>query len=256
MTSEQLNFRKEEFIGIITLNRPDRGNAITAEIAAGLREISEEIGWDSDVRVLVVTGAGADFCRGADPEACSTFGSREELIAGLSVASIIGALNRPVIAAVNGDALGQGLELALACDLRISSESARFALNQVIQGEMPWDGGTQRLPRLIGRTRSLEMILLARSVTAQEALKMGLVNRVLPPEKVLPEVMSMARELADKGPMAVRLAKEAIHKGLDLTLEQGLRLEADLYFLLHTTHDRAEGIEAFRAKRPPRFTGK
>ena len=162
----------------------------------------------------------------------------------------------PSIAAINGDAIGIGLELALACDLRICTETAHFAMNHIMYGGIPWDGGTQRLSRIVGRGKAMEMILTGEVIDAQEAHSIGLVHRVIPDDEILTVVMDTAREIASKGPIAVRYAKEAIRKGMDLTLEQGLRLEADLYFLLHTTSDRTEGIKAFQEKRSPRFEGR
>jgi len=168
----------------------------------------------------------------------------------------VGAFPIPTIAAINGDAFGQWLELALACDIRISAEDARFSMPQVTYGEIPWDGGTQRLARLVGRGKALEMILTGEVIDALEAYRVGLVNRVVPRKALMKEAIALASEMADKGPIALRFAKEAVCKGMDLTLEQGLRLEADLYFLLHTTQDRTEGIRAFIEKRPPKFEGR
>jgi enoyl-CoA hydratase len=249
-------FEKEESIGIITLNWPERKNAITAQTAAELKEIKSKIGWDSGVRVLLLTGEGEYFSIGTETEACSSFKTREEFINNLSVASIIGSLTQPVIAAINGNAFGQGLELSLACDLRFSSEDALFAMPQIKDNEIPFDGGTQRLPRLVGRTKALEMIFQGLILDSEEAQRIGLVNSVVSINELMPTVLKMAEDLASKSPIALRHAKEAITKGMDMTLEQGLRLEADLYFLLHTTKDRTEGITAFREKRDPRFEGK
>jgi enoyl-CoA hydratase/carnithine racemase len=161
-----------------------------------------------------------------------------------------------VIAAINGDATGQGLELALACDIRVATEASHFGLPHIKKGLIPWDGGTQRLSRLVGSGKTLEMILTGEMIDAQEALRIGLVNKVVPREELMKAVTGLAQEMASKGPIALRYAKEAIHKGMDLTLEQGLRLEADLYLLLHTTKDRSEGIKAFREKKVPRFEGR
>jgi enoyl-CoA hydratase/carnithine racemase len=172
------------------------------------------------------------------------------------VAASVASLYPPVIAAINGDALGQGLELALGCDIRISAETAHFGLPQVAQGLIPMDGGSQRLPRLIGQARALELLLTAKTIDAREALDLGLVDKVVPQDRLRPEVEALATRLAAKSPIALRYAKEAVIKGMDLTLDQGLRLEADLYFLLHTTRDRSEGVRAFLEKRQARFKGK
>lgn len=167
----------------------------------------------------------------------------------------IASLERVAIAAIGGDALGEGLELALACDIRIASEKASFCLPHTGYGLIPSGGGTQRLPRLVGKGKALEMILTADPIDAREAFRIGLVNKVVPSEKLLSEAEELAKRIITKGPIALRYAKEAINKGLDLTLEQGLRLEADLYFLIQTTADRMEGIRAFMEKRPPQFKG-
>jgi enoyl-CoA hydratase/carnithine racemase len=145
--------------------------------------------------------------------------------------------------------------MALACDLRIATETSVFGLPHIKASLIPSDGGTQRLSRLVGRSKALEMILTGETVDAQEALRIGLVNRVVPTGELMEVAMKMAKEMASKGPIALRYAKEAIHKGMDMTLEQGLHLEADLYLLIHTTKDRTEGIKAFQGKRSPKFEG-
>lgn len=249
-------FEKRESLGIITLNRPEQKNAITAQMAAELKGIRNEIGWGSGISVIVITGKGLEFSVGTEAEEYSSLTTREAFIRNLSVAATIGSLVQPTIAAINGDAFGQGLELAMACDIRLASETARFAMPQIINNQMPFDGGSQRLPRVVGRTKALELILLGQTVDSKEAVGIGLVSRIVPADELMPAALAMAEELAAKGPIALRFAKEAITKGMDMTLEQGLRLEADLYFLLHTTRDRTEGITAFREKRTPSFEGK
>ncbi len=235
-------YSKRRHVATITLNRPEADNAIDRQLADELAEACREVRGDDDVRVVVVTGAG--------DKAFSVGGESA------GVASVIGSLEQPVIAAINGDALGQGLELALACDIRLASNRARFGLPEVASGVIPSDGGTQRLPRIVGRGKALEMVLTAELITAEAALEIGLIGKLVPAEALAAEAESLADGLAEKGPLALRYAKEAVAKGLDLTLDQGLRLEADLYFLLQTTEDRVEGITAFREKRPPRFSGR
>ncbi|MDP2952803.1 MAG: enoyl-CoA hydratase-related protein, partial [Chloroflexota bacterium] len=144
---------------------------------------------------------------------------------------------------------------ALACDIRLAASGARLGLPHADFGLMPRDGGSQRLPRIVGRAKALEMLLTGAAIDADEAYRIGLVSRVVPPEQLLSDAEALARSIAEKGPIALRYVKEAVNKGLDLTMSQGLRLEADLYFLLQTTHDRTEGIRAFREKRPPQFKG-
>lgn len=168
----------------------------------------------------------------------------------VSVVEAIAALQVPTIAAIEGPAVGIGVELALACDLRIASETATFQCP-----ELPSAGGTQRLPRIVGRAHALELLLLGDAISAAEAQRIGLVSRVVPEGQALEEARQVAQRIAEKAPVAVRYLREAVQKGMDLTLDQGLRLEADLYFLLQTTADRMEGITAFLEKRSPRFRG-
>jgi enoyl-CoA hydratase/carnithine racemase len=248
-------FEKRGPVGIMTLNRPDQRNAVTAQTAADLREIRSGIGWDSGIVVFILTGKGPDFSVGTDPDARRRYARREDWIAYHAAAEPIASLPQPTIAALDGAAFGQGLELALACDIRIASDRAHFAMAQLNADDLPFDGGTQRLPRLVGRMKAMEMILLGETLDAYDAQAIGLVNRVVPRDALMTEALKLASELAAKGPLALTYAKEAVMKGMDMTLSQGMRLEADLYFLLHTTDDRREGIEAFREKRPPKFEG-
>ncbi len=245
MQHRTLLYTKKDHVASITLNRPKVANAVNQVMAQELDEICRLVNQDDAIYVVAMTGAGDVFCIGGD-------------IAEMGLchpAAAIAAIDRPVIAAINGDASGLGLEIALAADIRIASDKARFSLPQVAGGRIPMDGGTQRLPRIIGRGRALELLLTADTVSAAEALEMGLVSRLAPPEALAGEVERLAETIAAKGPIALRYLKEAINKGMDLTLEQGLRLEADLYFLLHTTADRTEGVRAFLEKRPPDFKG-
>jgi len=247
-------YQKREQIGGITLNRPEVNNAIDARLAEELVDICSGISRDEDIRVVTITGAGGTFCAGT--EWGRSIPSETAQTKLLPVAGAVAKLDCPVIAAINGDALGQGLELALACDLRIAAETVRLGLPQIISGLIPWDGGTQRLPRLVGRAKAMEMILLGESISAREAYRVGLVNKVVTLEELSIVVADVARRMASGAPLALQYAKESVDKGLELTLEQGLRLEADLYLLLQTTWDRTEGITAFRQKRPPKFKGK
>ena len=244
-----VSYTKENHIAYLILSRPEVNNAINQQLAQELEAICCQINQDNDIYVVLITGVGNKaFCVGgelASPEPGVNYG----------VASAIASLNQPVIAAINGDALGQGLELALSCDIRLASDKAKFSLTQVAKGFIPMDGGTQRLPRIVGKGKALELILTAEIINADEALAIGLVNKVVTKEKLAAEAEAMAKAMTTKGPIALRYAKEAVNKGLDLTLEQGLRLEADLYLLLHTTGDRTEGIRAFLEKRPPQFKG-
>ena len=244
-----VSYTKENHIAYLILSRPEVNNAINQQLAQELEAICCQINQDNDIYVVLITGVGNKaFCVGgelASPEPGVNYG----------VASAIASLNQPVIAAINGDALGQGLELALSCDIRLASDKAKFSLPQVAEGFVPMEGGTQRLPRIVGKGKALELILTAEIINADEALAIGLVNKVVTKEKLAAEAEAMAKAMTTKGPIALRYAKEAVNKGLDLTLEQGLHLEADLYLLLHTTGDRTEGIRAFLEKRPPQFKG-
>ncbi len=245
-----------DHIGRIVLNRPEAGNVIDEQLAREIESLCHRINQDDDIYVVTVTGAGNTFCMGSQLEQPVRFSATIDSPWKYSAAAAISGIDRPVIAAINGDALGEGLELALACDIRIASEKSRFGLPQVSAGLIPQDGGTQRLPRIVGKAKALELILTAETVSAQEAVEMGLVNKVVSAEQLAAEVESLAKTMASKGPIALRYIKEAVNQGLDLTLEQGLRLEADLYFLLHTTADRQEGVKAFLEKRTPEFRGK
>jgi len=209
------------------------------------------IDWDEEVRCVLFKGheeRGFDLEPSPDPP--------EGTVEPGSISNGIAQFEKPVIAFIEGHALGWGLEWALSADLRVASENSLFGLPQVSLGTLRWDGGTQRLSRLVGRGKSLELILTGESIDAKEALRIGLVNRIVAADQVMDVAMGLAGEMALKGPVAVRYAKEAIIKGMDMTLEQGLRLEADLYLLLHTTRDRTEGIKAFQEKRKPEFEGK
>lgn len=241
-------FKKKDGVAHLVLDRPQAGNAINEQLAQKLAEVCQHINQDEQVVVVIISGAGSAFCVGSDLEPARALSL-------VTPAQAVASVDRPVIAAINGEAIGHGLELALSCDLRIASDEARFGLPQLGQGFIPWDGGSQRLPRIVGKARALELLLTSRTIDAVEALRIGLVNKVVPAKSLLPEAQALASQLAAKGPIALRYAKEAVNKGLDLTLEQGLRLEADLYFLLHTTADRTEGVRAFLEKRPPHFKG-
>jgi len=244
MPDKAVKYAKKGHCALITLNRPRAGNAINQDLVQELDEVCRRINQDDAIYVVTVTGAGAHFCIGSDAEPDR-----------YRPAASIAGIDRPVIAAINGDALGAGLELALSGDIRLASARARFALPQVARGLIPMDGGTQRLPRIVGRGKALELLLTADVINADEALEMGLVSRVVPAEALAGEVVALAETIAAKGPIALRYLKEAVNKGMDMTLEQGLRLEADLYFLLHTTADRTEGVRSHLEKRPPKFKG-
>jgi enoyl-CoA hydratase len=228
----------------VTLPTP----AIDEDTAQRLCAAAEAIAFDESVRVAVLQSAHRDFGRavaGGGP-----WQRTHDWVAAVAAVPV------PVIAAVGGRAVAEGAELALACDLRIAAPAARFAFPQIGEGEFPRHGATQRLPRIVGRMRALELLVSGRSITAREALRIGLVSAVTPPAALDRTVRSAAGVLAQRAPIALRLAKEAVLAGADLTLDQGIRLEQDLYVLLQTTADRTEGVRAFLDKRRPRFHGR
>ena len=237
----------------VYLYRPDTGNRVSEGLATGIRDAFDSLEHDDRVRVVVVTGCGEAFCLGSELPAYELDFS--QTADRLRISSRIAACAQPVIAALNGDAIDQGLEMALACDFRLAAADARLGLTQVDAGLLPWDGGTQRLPRLIGPGRAMEMVLTSRVVGAGEAAEMGLVDRVVGRGDVILEARKLAETIASHGPIAARYVKEAVHTGRDLPLDQGLRLEADLNILLQGTDDRAEGIRSFLEKRTPTYRG-
>ncbi|MCI0438194.1 MAG: enoyl-CoA hydratase-related protein [Chloroflexi bacterium] len=250
MADEIIRLEISDRVAIVTLGR----DAIDERAAFEMRDAFEKLARDDDVWVIIVTGGGGAFCRGADIAAPQA-GVAIENLRSLRVAASVAVIEKPVIAAINGDAIDQGLEIVLACDIRIASDDARLGLTQVERGLMPWDGGTQRLPRLIGRSRAMEMILTSRIVDAREAFEIGLVNQVLDRGELMGRAREIASTVAAHGPIAAGYLKEAVLKGMDMTLEQGLRLEADLNFLLQSTTDRAEGIRSFLERRMPEYRG-
>jgi len=232
--------------GIARIEWRCRRDRIDEAAAQALCEAAGEVRLDDRIAVVVLRSRGTDFCVGFDG---STRG------AALDCVAAIAALPQPVIAAIGGNAWAEGCELALACDLRVVGEKASFCLPQIANGRLPAHGGTQRLPRIVGAHLALDLLWSGRVVDAAEAERIGLANRVVRPARLTTAVNRLALELAGKGPIALRLAKEAVRAGVDLTLDQGIRLEQDLYVLLHTTADRAEGIRSFLQKRRPRFRG-
>jgi len=260
MMYETLIYDKEDNIALLTINRPDKLNAISNELTAELSRFLDEIEEDEELRVLVITGEGDKaFVAGADIEEIvdrdAKIGrrvtrERQELF------SRIQNLPIPVIAAVNGYALGGGLELALACSIRICSEKAQFGAPEVKLGIIPGDGGTQRLPRLIGLGRAMEMILTGDFIDASEAYRIGLANKVVPHEELMETTMELARTIASRPPLAVRYAKEAVNRSQEGDTASGFALESYLHALCCTTEDKKEGVSAFLEKRKGTFKGK
>ena len=251
-----LDYRRDGPVATVTLARPESGNRIDSPLAAELREACRAIGEDESIRSVIVTGAGSIFSVGREPAPGDLPPeTRPDWLCRLQVASTLAGLPIPVIAAVNGDALDHGLELALAADLRIASADARFGFTDLTQGSFPWDGGTQRLPRLVGPAWARDMVLTGRIIDAPQALGLGLVSEVVAGAELLARARQLAETVAAGAPIASRYAKEAIGAGMDLTLAQGLRLEADLNILLQSTADRAEGIQSYLQRREPEFRG-
>ncbi|MEW6269966.1 MAG: enoyl-CoA hydratase-related protein [Thermodesulfobacteriota bacterium] len=237
---------REGAVCSLTLVGGADGPCLTPELHAELAGAAAEIDLDEDVRVVVLRARGAAFCRESDVPS-SPAGAVADGIAAVA------ALRVPVVCLLQGDALDAGLELALACDLRLAAPRARLGLTQIARGTLPRHGGTQRLPRVVGAARALHMLLLAEPVASTRALQIGLVHRLVPSRSLFAEGARLASRLAERGPIAQRLAKEAMLAAFDLPLAEGLRLEGDLYVLLQATHDRDEGIASFREKRRPRF---
>lgn len=246
-------------VRIITLNRPENMNALNLPTLEALASIVAKLQSDHSARVVVITGSGEKaFCSGADLKERSGMAPdqvRRFITMIRDTFTAIEALPQPVIAAVNGLALGGGTELALASDLRVASERATLGLTEVKWAVIPAAGGTQRLPRLIGKGRAMEMILTGRRVGAAEALTIGLVNRVVPAGDLMAATMELAGRILEAGPIAVQQAKRAIHQGSETGLSAGLLLETAAYEKVIPTRDRLEGLAAFREKRKPVYVG-
>ncbi len=255
MPLRTISLEKHGPIAFLALRRPEKENAIDATLLAELADACETVEVDDGVRAVVLSAQGDNFCRGWDPallagEGLGALPEQDDPFASLA------ELPRPVVCALQGEALSAGLELALACDVRVAAEDARLGLPETKLGLLPMGGGTQRLPRLVGRGKALEMILTGEPVDAHEALRIGLVSAVAARDKLAAEAEAIAGRMAERGPIAVRYAKEAVRRGLEMTLEQALRYETDLTIILQTTQDREEGVRAFLEKRTPKFKGR
>jgi len=260
MAGEPVRYEAKDGIATITLDRPDVLNAMNNPMRAQLLEIFTRLRTDDAVKAVVVTGSGdRAFCAGADireflePPTPTHFREARQR---LDFRADMERCPQAIIAAIRGFALGGGLEFALACDIRIAAEDAQLGLTEINLAIIPGGGGTQRLPRLVGRGKALEMILTGMRVPAAEALRIGLVERVVPVADLVSAAQTLARQIADKAPIALRYAKESVVGGLGLPLADGIRLENDLSTLLRTTEDRVEGAKAFVEKRKPKWSGK
>jgi enoyl-CoA hydratase len=254
-----LRVEKAERIATVTINRPDKLNALNDDLVAGLAAVLRTLATDDESRAIILTGAGEKaFVAGADigelAQMTSLSGVQSSR-AGQDAFRLIETMRKPVLAAVNGFALGGGLELALACHIRIASDQAKLGLPEVKLGIIPGYGGTVRLPRLVGRGRALEMILTGEMIDAQEAFRIGLVNRVVPAADLLAATRALAAKMVANGPLALALAIEAVDHAYNSTTEDALRLESNLFGLLASTSDMREGMAAFLEKRRAEFRG-
>ena len=243
---------------VLTLNRPEAMNAINQDVRKGLRESWLKFRDDDDARTLIVTGAGDKaFSAGADLKEMSILQQQRRDPAGATTAAVLRNIDlwKPIIAAVNGYCLAGGLELALACDIRIASDSASFALTEVTRGIIPGNGGTQILPRVVPLGAALELMFTGERIGADEAYRIGLVNRVVPQSELMEAAMTLAQRINESAPISVRLVKEAALKGLDLPLMDGLRMESLFSLFVHTTDDAKEGPVAFAEKRKAVYKG-
>ena len=251
---------RQDRVAVLTLNRPEVMNSFNFPMLRALKERVEALHFDPEVRVVIIAGAGPKaFCAGADLKERASMSDtqvREFIFTIRNLFTFIEYLNKPVIAAVNGIALGGGTELALACDIRIASATASLGLTETRLAIIPGAGGTQRLPRLIGRGKAKELIFTGRRVEAQEALQIGLVNKVCEPEALMDECKAMAAMICEAGPIAIQQAKYAINYGLEADLHTGLAIESNAYWVTIPSEDRLEGLRAFGEKRQPVYKGK
>ncbi|MGE5325770.1 MAG: enoyl-CoA hydratase-related protein [Deltaproteobacteria bacterium] len=260
MAYETLLIEKRDGIAYVTINRPEKLNALNQKVMKEIHDCFERLKDDNEVRAVIVTGAGEKaFVAGADINELAVqapLGGRETSLSGQRTLDLIENLGKPVLAAVNGFALGGGCELAMACTLRIASENARLGQPEVKLGIIPGYGGTQRLPRLVGKGRAMELILTGEPIPAQEAYRIGLVNQVVPLKDLMATAEALARKMMANGPVALRLAMEAVNHGMEMTEAEGQFLEATLFGLCCSTEDKNEGTRAFLEKRPPKFVGR
>lgn len=260
MDYEFVTIEREDAIAVVTITRPQVLNALNGRTMTDLSQAMKELADDERVRAIVLTGAGEKaFVAGADINelaACSPVSGRDLSRRGQKVFNRIEDLGKPVIAAIQGFALGGGCELALACTFRFAADTVKIGLPEITLGLIPGYGGSQRLPRLVGKDRAMEMILTGRFVGADEAFRIGLVTRVVPAAALLDEAKKFAHELATKAPIALRFAMRAVARGLEMPFEEGQELESTLFGLVASTDDMREGTRAFLEKRKPAFQGK
>ncbi|MHB8170521.1 MAG: short-chain-enoyl-CoA hydratase [Thermincolia bacterium] len=260
MTWNNLLVEKDENIAIVAINRPESLNALNAETFHELVIAADAIDHDKEVKVVILTGTGDKaFVAGADiayMQNMTALEAKEFGLLGQRAMNRIRKLDKPVIAAVNGYALGGGCELAMACDIRIAADTAKFGQPEVNLGVTPGFAGTQRLPRLVGKGIAKEILLTGDIFDAQEAFRIGLVNRVVPEAELMDYARAMAKKIASKSQVAVRLIKEAVNEGLEMDLDKAMAHEANLFGLCFSSEDQKEGMSAFLEKRKPMFRGK
>jgi len=260
MDAKVLLTEERNGISILTLNRPEVMNSFNLELLHALKEEIDTLKFRPGIRVVIITGAGQKaFCAGADLKERTTMSDLQVKSFIFTIRNLftsIENLNIPVIAAINGVALGGGTELSLACDIRIASLNASMGLTETRLAIIPGAGGTQRLPRLIGRGKAKELIFTGRRVSAEEALQIGLVNQICEPESLLEECLKIAAMICETGPIAIEQAKYAINYGLETDLHTGLGIESNAYWVTIPTEDRLEGLAAFKEKRRPVYKGK
>ncbi len=248
---------KHDRVGLVRLNNPKAYNALSPELLAQLMDALAALDADPEVGAIVITGSEKVFAAGADIKAMSQASAMDMLLSGyVDLFDRLQAVRKPVIAAVAGWALGGGFELAMACDMIVAAENARFGQPEINLGVIPGAGGTQRLTRTVGKYLAMEMVLNDRRLTAEEAARFGLVNRVVPTEQYLDEALKLAQAIAQRAPVAVRLGKEAVNYALESTLSAGLAYERRLFYLLFASEDQSEGMDAFLNKRQPRWQGR
>lgn len=252
-----INLEKEQGIRIITLNRPDRLNAINYQLVQDLEKALREIEEDADARAVIVTGAGRGFCAGADIKDMAEPGARRLPVGKrYNFFNLLEDLEKPVIAAINGACNGGGLELALCCDFRIASTEANFGLGEVKLGVIPAGGGTARLPRLIGPGRAKEFLYFGDRVDADEAYRIGLINKVVSPQDLMAEAKKWASELAERPPLSLKALKYCVNLGMQMDLLGAIDYEAKCSAILSSTEDHREGVRAFVEKRKAVFKGR
>jgi enoyl-CoA hydratase len=260
MTYQHLLVDRDGAVAVITINRPEKRNALNSETIDELRRAILALKHDDGVRAVVITGAGDKaFIAGADINELAVqtpVGGREHAHRSQHVLDLIETMGKPVVAAINGVALGGGCEVAMACTIRIAADTARLGQPEINLGLMPGYAGTQRLPRLVGKGRALELLLTGDVITAAEAHRIGLVNRVVPAAELVAEARKLAATLADKAPVAARYIIDAVNRGLEMSSAEAELYEATLFGLVSTTEDMREGTKAFLDKRKPQFKGK